>query len=96
MDSGDGVLNYGGVEVLRRCETNGKKYVRNTVIPSTAALQRAAAIVQKYGETRFPFKHRRVEGLGERIAFEPIHVIEAAVRSAGLEGSAKRRRVQLA
>ncbi|KAL7562960.1 hypothetical protein ACA910_018600 [Epithemia clementina (nom. ined.)] len=35
MDLRGGVLNYKGVEILRRCKTKGKKFVRNTAIPST-------------------------------------------------------------
>ncbi|KAL7580553.1 hypothetical protein ACA910_003678 [Epithemia clementina (nom. ined.)] len=74
----------------------GKKYVRNTAIPSTPSIQRAAAIVQKYGERRFPFDHGVIDGIGEHVKFNPLHCIEVAVKSAGLENSAKQRRIQLA
>ncbi|KAL7580366.1 hypothetical protein ACA910_004394 [Epithemia clementina (nom. ined.)] len=90
LRGGGGVLNYEGVEILRQCETQGKRCVRKTVIPSTAALQRAAYVVQQYGQLRFPLLHRFVDNIGENIRFNPIDVIGAAVRSAGLEDAAKR------
>jgi hypothetical protein len=31
MDFAGGTLSYGGIEVLRQCETSGEKYVRGTV-----------------------------------------------------------------
>ncbi|KAL7572625.1 hypothetical protein ACA910_010379 [Epithemia clementina (nom. ined.)] len=77
MDIRGGVLNYEGVDLLRQCETKGRKRVRNTVMPSTAALQRAAAIVQRYGELHFPFQHRNIQGMGENICFNPFDVIGA-------------------
>ncbi|KAL7579513.1 hypothetical protein ACA910_007890 [Epithemia clementina (nom. ined.)] len=36
MDARGGVLNYEGLEIIRRCETRGKRYARNTIIPSVA------------------------------------------------------------
>ncbi|KAL7572619.1 hypothetical protein ACA910_010374 [Epithemia clementina (nom. ined.)] len=77
MDICGGVLNYEGVDLLRQCKTKGRKRVRNTVMPSTAALQCAAAIVQRYGELHFPFQHWYIQGMGENICFNPIDVIGA-------------------
>ncbi|KAL7568922.1 hypothetical protein ACA910_000666 [Epithemia clementina (nom. ined.)] len=84
MDIRGGVLNYKGVDLQRQCKTKGRKRVRN-MTPSTAALQRATAIVQRYGVLHFPFQHRYIQGMGENIRFNPIDVIGAAMKSAGLE-----------
>ncbi|KAL7576292.1 hypothetical protein ACA910_018115 [Epithemia clementina (nom. ined.)] len=84
MDLRGGVLNYGGLEVLHRLETNGKRFCRSTVIPSTASQQRTAKIIQN-GDIHFKFKLQKIEGIGENIQFRPLDVIRAAVRAAGLE-----------
>ncbi|KAL7579967.1 hypothetical protein ACA910_004962 [Epithemia clementina (nom. ined.)] len=95
MDTRGGVLNYEGLEIIRQCETRGKRYARNTVIPSVAQLRKVASVIQQYGDIKFPYEHKHAEGIGENIRFNPLCVIKAAINLAGLQDAAKRQRIQL-
>ena len=55
MDLAGGVLNYGGIEILRRCETNGTKHQR-TMFPSAGSIKKMAAIVEEYRNEIIPYK----------------------------------------
>ena len=44
MDLEGGKLNYEAIGLLRTLETNGKKYTRNTLIPSVGELKKAAEV----------------------------------------------------
>jgi hypothetical protein len=95
MDLHGGTLSYEGLKVLRQLETDGQKWVRNTVIPSTAELQRAAIVVQHYGSLICPYTIKKMPGEldGECISFSPEDVLRLALRACGLEDSARNRSI---
>jgi len=61
MDLAGGSLNYKGLEVLRKVETEWKKYYRGGVLPCTADLKRAAKRLETIGDESIPFKEFQSE-----------------------------------
>ncbi|KAL7559859.1 hypothetical protein ACA910_005209 [Epithemia clementina (nom. ined.)] len=57
---------------------------------STAALQCAAASIQEYGSQHFPFQHRYIKNIGEKIQFDLLDIIGAALCLSGLERNLQR------
>ena len=55
MDMAGGPLNYHCLEILRSVETNGVSYMR-TLIPSSTAVQKVAALLEKYAQRLFPYR----------------------------------------
>jgi hypothetical protein len=47
MDFAGGTLSNEGIEVLRKCETEGKCFYRSSVIPCSADLRRMAMYVER-------------------------------------------------
>jgi hypothetical protein len=87
-------LNYTGISILRSLETDKKKYFHGSMLPSTAELQRCAAVVEWYGNTVTPFTIGLASsGTGERISFNPADVLRVCVVANGLESAAKVRPV---
>jgi hypothetical protein len=50
-----GKLNYKAIKLLRELETNGKKNVHNTLIPTVGELKKAAKLVEEYEKHIAPF-----------------------------------------
>ena len=84
MDKAGGVLNYEGIEILRRVESNGKARMR-TIIPSTSSLQNCAASIELYGSRICPFRMIRNEtSMTEGFYFRPADVMKIILKSGGL------------
>ena len=84
MDRSGGVLNYEGIELLRRVETNGVKHMR-TIIPSTSSLQNCAAMVEQYGSIVCPYHMIRNErDSTEGFYFRAADVMRVILHSGGL------------
>ena len=96
MDRTGGVLNYEGIEILRRVETNGQKN-KHTIIPSTSSLQNCAAMIERYGSIVCPFRMIRNErDSTEGFYFRACDVMRAILQSGGLmDGIAADRPVNL-
>jgi hypothetical protein len=88
MMSGNGTLSYEGIEVLRRCETDGNKYVRGSVIPCSAELRRMAANVEQLGDELCPYKLSTTDD-GEMVAFDLPKTFPLIVEAHGLTEIAK-------
>ena len=88
MDLAGGVLNYEGLEILRRCENNGERHKR-TLIPSSGSVKKIAAMMERFGAEKIPFRMIRnskdgTEGFYFRVADMVREVILA--RKAVAEG----------
>jgi hypothetical protein len=55
LDMNGGQHSYQGIALMRQLEINGEKNQRNTIIPSTSAIQRAGHIVDQYANAVVPF-----------------------------------------
>ena len=55
MDLTGGKLSYAGIEVLRLCETGGRKGV-HTILPSSAAMREYAAKVEEFADQLVPYR----------------------------------------
>jgi hypothetical protein len=87
MDLNGGKLNYEAIELIRSLETEGKKYVRNTVMPSVGRLKKAAALVEKYGNFVCPYSCGVTAETGaEKVSFDPEEVIPLLMGAFGLDG----------
>ena len=97
MDLMGGRLNFGGIEVLRSVETNGKSHQR-TLLPSTSALQDCANKVEQYGSRLCPYKLMRNKTTGaEGFTFRASDVMSCILISGHcLYGDAKWRPIRLA
>jgi hypothetical protein len=92
MDFAGGTLSYEGIEILRLCETDGKKYYQGSLLPSSADIKRFAVIVGKAGAHIAPFDLIDTEH-GEGIAFDRKKTVMASLKAFGLSEIAKVRRV---
>jgi hypothetical protein len=95
MDFAGGVLSYEAIEVLRKCETNGTKFYRGSVIPSSADLRRVAAAVERYGDQHCPFAVSSQEA-GEAFRFNLHKTVPMILKAHGLDTAAKTRSVGVA
>jgi hypothetical protein len=87
MDLNGGKLNYEAIELIRSLETGGKKYVRNTVMPSVGKLKKAAALVERYGKLVVPYLCGVTNDTGaEKVSFDPKQVITLLLEAFGLDG----------
>ena len=59
MDLAGGTLSYEGVEVIRKVESDGKKYFRG-IFPLTAELKRMAAKIKWFAKGKCPFILRKM------------------------------------
>ena len=97
MDLAGGVLNLGGIEVLRQVESNGVANT-HTLIPSSSCIQDVAKEVEKFGSLLCPYRLFRHKTDGsEGFAFRAADVM-AGILVAGncLYGDARWRPIQLA
>ena len=98
MDMAGGTLSMEGLEVLRMCETDGKKYVRNTIICSSADIKRCCAKVDLLTKAVVPYEHGHLEkenGGGEYVQWDPPHLLAAMISAYQLTDVAKERPVEV-
>jgi len=98
MDLAGGTLSMEGLKVLRRCETDGKKYVRNMIICSSADLKCCCVKVDTLAKHIVPYEHGHLDeanGGGEFIQWEPRHMMAAMINAYQLTEVAKQRPVEI-
>jgi len=61
MDLAGGMLSMEGLEVLQMCETDGKRYVRNTIICSSADMKCCCVKVDKLAKMIVPYEHGHLD-----------------------------------
>ena len=87
-----------GLEVLRMCETDGKKYVRNTIICCSADIKRCWAKVDALTRFVVPYKRGYLDdanGGGEYIEWSPQHLLSGIIKAYQLTEVAKERPVEM-
>ena len=84
MDLAGGTLSYEGLELLRRVETSGKKFVKNCVIPSSAELKRCAKKVEQFARELCPFSVTSNDEYGESISFHFAKMVATIMKAFGL------------
>ena len=88
MDLAGGVLNYGGIELLRKLETGGKKHVR-TMLPSSTVLQNTAQKLENLGSQLCPYEvFDGEDGKAQRISFDPAAATNLILKAYKLDGLA--------
>ncbi len=98
MDLADGTLSMEGLEVLRMCETNGERYVRNTIICSSADIKHCCQKVDRLAKSIVPYEHGHLDdanGGGEFIQWNPMHMLAAMISSYQLTEVAKERPIEV-
>jgi len=95
MDMAGGQLSIEGIEVLRACETNGKKYYRNSILPCSADIRRVGAEVEEFAKKFIPYKHRTLDTSSEFVEWVPEEMIAMVIKGFGLEEQAKERSVTI-
>jgi hypothetical protein len=88
MDFAGGTLSYEGIDVLRQCETSGKKCVRGGILPCSATLRRMAGTIEKFGDAMCPVTHSTTED-GEMFAFDFKKTVPMIVGAHGLHKAAQ-------
>ena len=95
MDLTGGVLNLSCIDLLQKLETKGKKYYRGSLIPSTSAIKKIFALVEKLGDVRVPYSMLQF-GSGEGIRFDFEKMIIELARGFKLTKAAVMRAVGFA
>jgi hypothetical protein len=95
MDARGGVLSYEGLEIVRFVETKGVRYYRGSLIPCSADMKRAAAVVEYWAKDRLPYEVKQLDCGGELVAFTPDNVLEVAVHALGLAKDAPTRSLHI-
>jgi len=98
MDMVGGTLSMEGLEVLRMCETDGKKYVRNTIICCSADIKCCCAKVDALTRFVVPYEHGYLDdanGGGEYIEWSPQHLLSGIIKAYQLTEVAKERPVEM-
>jgi len=84
MDLAGGTLSMEGLQVLHMCETDGEKYVWNTVICCAADIKCCCAKVDTLTKSVVPYKHGFLDednGGGEYIQWDPWHLLAGMIRA---------------
>ena len=96
MDLAGGVLNYEGIELLRRCENGGQKHKR-TLLPSAGSLKKVAAMVEEFGNKKIPFHMiQNTKDGAEGFIFRPADMIREIVKGRNAVGIAKEDNLMMA
>jgi len=95
MDMAGGQLSIEGIEVLRTCETKGKKYYRNSILPCSADIRCVGAEVEEFAEKLIPYQHGTLDTGGEFVEWVPEEMIAMVVKGFGLEQQAKERSITI-
>ena len=92
MDTTGGVLSLSGLEILRKCESDGRKGA-HTMIPSSAAMKKAQQEIERFADTIVPFHTiRNTKDGSEGFIFRGADSMKGVLRSNNaLEGEAKER-----
>ena len=92
MDMAGGVLSLSGLELLRKCESNGKKG-KHTLIPSAAAMKKAQQEIEKFADSIVPFHTiRNTKDGSEGFIFRGADSMTGILRTNNaLDGPAKER-----
>ena len=92
MDMSGGVLSLSGLELLRKCETNGKKG-KHTLIPSAAAMKKAQQEIENFADSIVPFHTiRNTKDCSEGFIFRGADAMTGILRTNNaLDGPAKER-----
>ena len=84
MDLAGGTANYESIEILRRVESQGKKYT-HTLLPSTSSVQRLAADIEEFGRYKCPFRMiRNTVDQCEGFYFRAADIMREILRSGNL------------
>jgi len=92
MDLAGGTLSMEGLEVICMCETDGKKYVCNTIICSSADIKCCSPNVDTLSKRILLYEHGHLNdanGGGEFIHWEPRHMMVAMISVYELSAVAK-------
>jgi hypothetical protein len=98
MDKKGGKISLESLDLLRTLETFEKKYVWDTILCSSASVQRVARIVEDFGKTFIPFEVGNVPerfGSGEIIRFNIKHVIKLLLSATGTARAARTRQITM-
>ena len=95
MDLAGGTLNYEGIEILRRVETNGVKGFRGSMIPSKSEVKRMAGVVEWYAQEQFPFRLQQTIK-GESIQFDYAKAMLCVAKAFHLDIIGKSRSLSVA
>ncbi len=95
MDINGGQLSMSSIDLLRTLDTEGIKYCHQSILPSTASIQRAAEVVDKVAKELVPFKESVLEDGSEVCEFNVPAVIALMIKAFGLEGASKKRRIRI-
>jgi len=95
MDMAGGQLSIEGIEVLRSCETNGRKYYRNSILPCSAEIRRVGAEVEEFAAKLIPYKYGTLDTGGEFVEWEPEEMIAMVIKGFGLDQQAKERSITI-
>jgi len=97
-DLAGGTLSMEALEVLRLCETDGEKYVRNTIICSSADIKRCCKKVDILAKHIVPYQRGHlddVNGGGEYVQWQASHMMAAMIQAYSLSEVAKERPVEV-
>ena len=83
MDINGGALNLAGIELLRSLETNNVKYVRGSLLPSSASIRREFATIEAMGAIQAPFD-LLPHPTGESIKFDYQKVLSLLIKAYGM------------
>jgi len=98
MDLAGGTLSMEGLEVLRMCETDGDKYIRNTIICCSADIKLCCGKVDSLAKCIVPYEHGHLDdanGGGEYIQWDARHMMAAMIKAYQLHEVAKERPVEV-
>jgi hypothetical protein len=99
MDVNGGKISLESIDLLRTIETDGKKYVSDTILWSSSTIKRVAKLVEEYANRiGLPFSIDRCPeniGSGEVISFEPVPIMKLVLKATALFEEAKKRRITM-
>jgi hypothetical protein len=91
LDMAGGQLSYEGIDLLRSLETNGQKYVRDTMIPHPSSIKRVCLNVDRYANHIVPFKMDKMDDGSEYAEFIPKDIVLQMYKAYDLETIAQDR-----
>jgi hypothetical protein len=95
MDLAGGTLSYEGIDVIRRVETSGLKWLYGCMIPSKTEIKRMAARVEWFGRGHCPFNLKR-SVQGEAVEFEYGKAMVCITKAFQLDDIGKSRSLSVA
>jgi hypothetical protein len=99
MDLNGCKISLESINLLRTIETDGKKYVSDTILWSSWTIKQVAKLVKEYANwIGLPYSINRCPeriGSGEVILFEPVPVMKLVLKATALFEEAKKRRITM-